>query len=733
MNRYRIYLLAVVLLALFSVSGEVVRYDRADGLSSPVVGGGVQGDNGLMWFATWNGLHCFDGYDFYRVSIAPGDTASINTNLIRTIAKTPDGTILCRTDDGIYEFDLSTMSFRDVADAVADTLSQSLRRVWHGTVIRHGDTDILWTGSTEGIGKEFEPHHPARLLEGTEVLRPRAVMADRAGRLWVGARACPQLAVYDRGERIDSMQLDFTPYAIYETSSGEIFAGGKPGGLVRVTDGLKISDDVVYDMAEDAAGRLWLATWGEGLKYIADPSGENPAVTPLGEGRKVRKLLVTRGGNLVAATSDGLITLRLDNLAASTVRRIPGDVSSLSSNATAGLAQDTDGNIYVATESSGISRVSEESLFGDKPVFSHYNVANSSLDRDEIYGMAIENDTTLIITGPDRVTILNPAGGISTGYSMPFWADDVTFAEGSPARHPDGTWAWATSRGVLAASAHSLYSRGYIPPVVVTAVSVNGGADRLTFLPDGHLDLDSRSRNITLRFAAIDYVDNSHILYRYRVDGSPWSAYRRARTLTLFNLTSGDHTVELQSTDRYGRRIDNTLTITLTVAPHWYETWWAMMLFLVAGAAAIGAGVWLAVYIRRVNRQRRELLAKYMALLEAPVSAETPAPEETPVVESVEDASFLKRVQAYIEENIANPEANIDAMAEASAVSRATLNRRLRSLMGVSAARLLLEARMNRATALLADGSRSTAEVAEACGYSDPYYFTRVYRKHTGK
>ncbi|MDE6582594.1 MAG: helix-turn-helix domain-containing protein [Duncaniella sp.] len=57
----------------------------------------------------------------------------------------------------------------------------------------------------------------------------------------------------------------------------------------------------------------------------------------------------------------------------------------------------------------------------------------------------------------------------------------------------------------------------------------------------------------------------------------------------------------------------------------------------------------------------------------------------------------------------------------------------MRSLMGVSAARLLLEARRNRATALLADGSRSTAEVAEACGYSDPYYFTRVYRKHTGK
>ncbi|MDE5785631.1 MAG: hypothetical protein K2H98_03775, partial [Duncaniella sp.] len=374
MNLYRLSLIFALLFSLATADAETVRYDRADGLSSPIVGGGIQGDNGLMWFATWNGLHCFDGYDFYRVSIAPGDSASINTNLIRTIAKAPSGNILCRTDDGVYEFDLATMSFRDIPSPEADSLISRLRRVWHGTTVRQGDTDILWTGSTEGIGKEFEPHHPARLLAGTEAFGPRAVMTDRAGRLWTGVRAYPQLSLYDRGGRIDSMRLDFTPYSIYETSSGQVFAGGKPGGLVRVTDGLTISDDVVYDMAEDSAGRLWIATWGEGLKYIGDPAGDNPEVTPLGAGRKVRKLLVTRGGNLVAATSDGLLTVSLDSMTVSAVRRSPGDSAGLGSNSTISLAQDSAGNIYVATESSGISRVTEESLFSEKPSFAHYNV-----------------------------------------------------------------------------------------------------------------------------------------------------------------------------------------------------------------------------------------------------------------------------------------------------------------------------------------------------------------------
>ncbi len=729
MLRFRLIHLFLLLFTLFPSRADEVIYTRSDGLSSPVVGGGVQGDNDVMWFATWNGLHCFDGYDFYRVSIEPGESSSINTNLIRTISKTPSGNIICRTDNGFYEFDIPTMSFRDFP--ASDSLSRILCRVWHGTTIRQGITDILWTSSPRGLRKQFEPHYPASLLSGSERLAPRTAMVDRKGRLWIGSRNYPQIMVYSGTMPVDSFSVDFTPYCIYESASGSIFTGGKPGGLVR-NKCKRISNDIVYDIAEDKFGRLWIATWGEGLKYVTGYEDDNPVVTSLGAGRKVRKLLVTRRGNLVAATSEGLLTVRTDSMTVRSVRRIPGDASSLGSDATMSLTQDSYGNIYVATESSGVSRVTEESLFSDAPEFVHYNMKNSILDYDEICGIALENDTTIIITGPDRVTILNPSTGISTGYAKPFWGEDVMFAEGSPARTSDGSWVFATSRGILTASAHALFTRGYIPPLVITAVSVNGGPERLMFLPDGRLDLDSDSRNVTLRFAAIDFVDNSSILYRYRVDGSPWSAFNTDRTRTLFNLSAGDHVVQFQSTDRYGRRVDNTFTLTITVAPRWYETRWALALFILSALAAIVCGVWLYLYVRHVNRQRSELLSKYMAMLATPATS-VPSFEESPVVKSSEDAAFLRRVQAYIESNIANPDANVDAMAEASAVSRSTLNRRLRTLMGISAARLLLEARMNRATALLSDGLQTMAEVAKTCGYTDPYYFARVYRKHTGK
>ena len=96
-----------------------------------------------------------------------------------------------------------------------------------------------------------------------------------------------------------------------------------------------------------------------------------------------------------------------------------------------------------------------------------------------------------------------------------------------------------------------------------------------------------------------------------------------------------------------------------------------------------------------------------------------------------DESSFLKRVRAYIEQNIDNPDANIDDMAAAAAASRSTLNRHLRSTLGISASQLLTEARMQRAVQLFDEygDSANPAEIARRCGYTDVYYFMRVYKK----
>lgn len=722
-----------------------MHYDVRSGLSSSIVGGGVQDRNGLMWFATWNGLNCYDGYDFHLVKIHPGDGASISTNRIRDILLSDDGNIICRTDDDIYEFNLLTYTFRDLTQAEKSRFKDRVGRLWHGITDNQGN---LWTADNTGLYKTSTPHHPAKILTGTENEQPRAFMKDKQGQLWVGTRTNPGISVYssDGGSLRKRIELENTPYCIYQTRDGDIWAGCKPGALIKLGSG-RISDDVVYDITEDSRGRLWIATFGEGIKCCANPKSDNPSISSSLGGNRVRKLLITPSDNIIAATSSGLLIghINNDNVEATrfvNLRRDGNNFASLCSDATMSVACDSRGMIYISTESSGVDMISEENLFSSDPEFTHLGAGNSVLADDIGKAMALSADTLLMVVGNDNVKALNPKNLKSITFSNAFWGDSCDFIETTPLMLDNGSWLFGASQGAFIASHHAIYSRGYIPSIVFTTLSINGGSDDFCLPSRNSISLEPDERNITIHFAAIDYIDNTDILYCTRLDGSPWTTASRARSVTLFNLSPGNHILEVQSTDRYGRQVENAVSLNIYVAPYWYETWWARVLFAVVLLAIVGVIIGTIIYIRRVNRQRKELLDKYMIMLSEneTVSEDINAGQPTEIEmignqQSPEDIAFLGKVRGYIEENMANPDANVDDMGLAVAASRSTLNRRLRSLLGVSASKLMNEARMQHAAKLLREHSGSEypiAKVAELCGFSDKYYFSRVFLKKYG-
>lgn len=61
-----------IILFLFVLQGRslaqpicnIEHYSTSSGLSQGFVESMLQDRNGLFWFATWNGLDCYDGYSF---------------------------------------------------------------------------------------------------------------------------------------------------------------------------------------------------------------------------------------------------------------------------------------------------------------------------------------------------------------------------------------------------------------------------------------------------------------------------------------------------------------------------------------------------------------------------------------------------------------------------------------------------------------------------------------------
>ena len=88
-------------------------------------------------------------------------------------------------------------------------------------------------------------------------------------------------------------------------------------------------------------------------------------------------------------------------------------------------------------------------------------------------------------------------------------------------------------------------------------------------------------------------------------------------------------------------------------------------------------------------------------------------------------------IRSYLSERVSQA-TDLDEMARYFAVSRSTLCRTVRRETGSTVQRLHRELKIGWAKQLLGSPRMSVSEVAYRAGFSDPYYFSRVFRLETG-
>lgn len=91
----------------------------------------------------------------------------------------------------------------------------------------------------------------------------------------------------------------------------------------------------------------------------------------------------------------------------------------------------------------------------------------------------------------------------------------------------------------------------------------------------------------------------------------------------------------------------------------------------------------------------------------------------------------LERTKAYMEEQY-NDSVTIDQLARMTDISPKYFVDLFKKTYGISAIDYLTELRMNRAKQLMAQTSVKLQDVARQVGYSDPFYFSRKFKKEVG-
>lgn len=96
------------------------------------------------------------------------------------------------------------------------------------------------------------------------------------------------------------------------------------------------------------------------------------------------------------------------------------------------------------------------------------------------------------------------------------------------------------------------------------------------------------------------------------------------------------------------------------------------------------------------------------------------------------ESATLSPVMKYLEAHISDPNLSNSALAKLTGFSEVHFRKQFTRLYGMPPHRYILELRIRRAMQLLADGILSVSAVAEQCGFSSVYHFSRAFKCRVG-
>lgn len=94
-----------------------------------------------------------------------------------------------------------------------------------------------------------------------------------------------------------------------------------------------------------------------------------------------------------------------------------------------------------------------------------------------------------------------------------------------------------------------------------------------------------------------------------------------------------------------------------------------------------------------------------------------------------EEQKFLLRCRGIIDDNIGNPDFNVDFLAEKLAMSHSTLYKKLKQMTGMSLIEFVNDYKIYKAVQAFKEGQTNVVRVAEMCGFGDIKNFRQLFKR----
>lgn len=417
-------------------------------------------------------------------------------------------------------------------------------RWWVGT--DGGGINVFDQGKRVAVYKQ-----EAGGLSGSSV---QAALCDSEGNLWFGyfmggvdfydvrTKTFRQVFPPEKaGEDVRSLYED-GQYVWIGTSNGAYKVSLEDKTIIRHYE---LENNLVRSILKDRQGRLWIGTFGGGLgiygkdfEYVNHFNVASPFPS-----NTVNAIYTDKRQRIWVGTGEGLVCFpSADSWDYKSYRRREG----LANAHIRAIAEDDYGNLWVSTNK-GIS-----CLLDGKDIFYNYDHW-------------------------DNV----PMG---------------SFMSGSVAKDRDGSLYFGSINGLCRFTPQLVLEKRDSPPVIITEMRIFGplrdvDSDEKIIPLNGcsKVELDYMQNNFSVMFNIRNYALTNQVEYAYMLKGleNSWYTVTDPNNVTFRNIPPGNYRFLIKTRIRNQEWSGEVASLNIHIDPPVWLTWWAKLLYIVAGVAIL--------------------------------------------------------------------------------------------------------------------------------------------------
>lgn len=375
------YLYILINLFVLILSGNVMAYNIEtikfshisinEGLSQSTVFSITQDNSDNMWFATYDGVNRYDGYEFTIYRNNDKDSTSIAGDIARCVMTDSHGRVFVGTDKGVSYYKREDDSFVNfVINGRKNVLVTDIIELSDGLyLINSGSRLCVLDVKTSSYIDGFLP---AGLSD-----KHVSCLYKVNNTIYVGCMNGSLLAYSDNGDRltlVSTYEIGARIQSILLMNVNELWVGTEGNGLMVIDvqsgdtihyrhDGKEgsISSNYIRSLAKDSNGRLWVGTFNDLNIYVKSSDSfiryTNDQTDPESlSQRSVRCIFKDNQGGMWLGTFFGGLNYyhplknRFRN-----IRHEPYK-NSLSDNVVSCIVEDELSNLWIGTNDGGLNR-----------------------------------------------------------------------------------------------------------------------------------------------------------------------------------------------------------------------------------------------------------------------------------------------------------------------------------------------------------------------------------------